>query len=122
MTSLMEQAVRENGWNRPAKLFQPEGEVDAKMEIEFLKAHERYCRQTIHLCLECITNQKAQIESLERRRHRLEQGIIPVKVVPIKAVKLPTKLEKMMNDACGVSSKELDEMIRLLEQLAEGGE
>ena len=120
MTSLMEQLAREKGWNRPAKPEVPDSFENAQAEVAFLKACEGYSRQTVQLCLECITNEKAYIESLEARRHKLEHLFVPVsKVTPIKHT---TVKPKLLADPDKLTMQQLDEMIRLLEQLAEEGE
>ena len=121
MTSLMEQRIREKGWNRPAKPYQPESFENAAAECSFLKGCEAYARQTIQLCLEQITNEKDYIESLERRRHKLEAMFIPVTKVKLVRIIQPSKTKAIAN-ADDMTERELDEMIRLLEQLAEEGE
>lgn len=121
MTSLMERLAWEKGWTRPAKPVQPESFESAQAEVSFLKACEGYSRQTIQLCLEQITNEKAYVESLQARRLKLEQLFIPAtKVKVLHSIKPPRT--KLIQNADNLTMEQLDEMIRLLEQLAEGGE
>lgn len=120
MTSLMETRVREKGWNRPARLLQPESFENAQAEVSFLKGCEAYSRQTIQLCLDQITNEKAYIESLEIRRHKLEHLFVPV--TKVKSIKSATVKSNLLADPDKLTMRQLDETIRLLEQLAEEGE
>jgi hypothetical protein len=117
----MEQRAWEKGWNRPAKPVAPDSFENARAEISFLKGCEGYSRQTIHLCLEFIVNEKAYIESLESRRHRLEQMFVPVSNVKSIRQSKPKKAISLDNPE-NLTDEQLDEMLRLLEQLAEEGE
>ena len=121
MVSLMEHLAREKGWNRPAKPIQPESFENAQAEVSFLKACETYSRQTVQLCLEQITNEKAYIETLQARRHKLEQLFVPVTRPAVVRPFLPRRNSALAHPST-MTQAQIDETIRLLEQLAEGGE